>query len=42
MATSPCRLPRLLGRSSEKVMDVSDVKMSDEDDFSVPHHDDQT
>ena len=33
MATSPCRLPRLLGPSPEKLMDVSDVKMSDEEDF---------
>ena len=33
MATSPCRLPRLLGRSPEKLTDVRDVKMSEEDDF---------
>ena len=30
---SPGRLQRLLGRSSEKLMDVSDMKISDEDDF---------
>ena len=33
MATSPCRVPRLLGHLSEKLTDVSEVKMFDEDDF---------
>ena len=33
MATSPCRLPLLLGQLSEKLTDESDVMMFDEDDF---------
>ena len=33
MAASNCRSPRLLGRSLEKYMDVSDVKVSEDDTF---------